>query len=81
MQPFKSEMMRELAERGFMHQCSDPAALDALAQKERRTEAEADEAREDRGDDQRRSDENHDRHRFEHASGDQQSATSTNEQG
>ena len=35
MQPFKSEMMRVLAERGFMHQCSDPAALDALAQKER----------------------------------------------
>ena len=28
MEPFKSEMMRLLAERGFMHQCSDPAALD-----------------------------------------------------
>ena len=35
MEPFKSEMMRMLAERGFMHQCSDAVALDALAQKER----------------------------------------------
>src|SRR3974390_2904879 len=35
MEPFKSEMMRMLAERGFMHQCSDAGALDALALKER----------------------------------------------
>ena len=34
MAPFKSEMMQVLAERGFMHQCSDPAGLDGLAAKE-----------------------------------------------
>jgi tyrosyl-tRNA synthetase len=37
MQAFKSEMMRVLSERGFMHQCSDPTGLDALADKERVT--------------------------------------------
>jgi tyrosyl-tRNA synthetase len=37
MEPFKSEMMRVLAERGFMHQCSDAAGLDALAASERVT--------------------------------------------
>ncbi len=34
MKPFKSEMMRVLAERGFMHQCSNAEALDALAASE-----------------------------------------------
>jgi tyrosyl-tRNA synthetase len=34
MEPFKSEMMRVLADRGFMHQCSDADALDTLARKE-----------------------------------------------
>jgi tyrosyl-tRNA synthetase len=37
MAPFKSEMMQVLAERGFMHQCSDPAGLDGLAAKEQIT--------------------------------------------
>jgi tyrosyl-tRNA synthetase len=37
MEPFKSEMMRVLADRGFLHQCSDPAGLDALAAKEQIT--------------------------------------------
>ena len=30
MSPFKSDLMRVLSERGFIHQCSDPAELDAL---------------------------------------------------
>src|SRR3954447_512283 len=37
MQAFKSELMKVLSERGFLHQCSDPAGLDALADKERIT--------------------------------------------
>ena len=31
MQPFKSDLMKVLAERGFLHQCSNPEGLDALA--------------------------------------------------
>jgi len=31
MSAFKSDFMRVLAERGFIHQCSDPEGLDALA--------------------------------------------------
>ncbi len=31
MQPFKSELMKVLAERGFLHQCSDAEGLDSLA--------------------------------------------------
>ena len=33
MSTFKSDLLGVLAERGFIHQCSDPAGLDALAQK------------------------------------------------
>ncbi len=33
MSDFKSDLMRVLAERGYIHQCSDPAGLDALALK------------------------------------------------
>src|SRR5262249_40635130 len=33
MSTFKSDLLRVLSERGFIHQCSDPAGLDALAQK------------------------------------------------
>src|ERR1041385_2749607 len=32
MSTFKSDLLRVLAERGFIHQCSDPTGLDALAQ-------------------------------------------------
>ena len=31
MSEFKSDLMRILTERGFVHQCSDPQGLDALA--------------------------------------------------
>ncbi len=31
MSPFKSDLMHVLSERGFVHQCSDPEGLDALA--------------------------------------------------
>src|SRR5581483_11686432 len=34
MKPFKSELMRVLAERGFLHQCSNPEGLDELAARE-----------------------------------------------
>ena len=34
MTAFKSDLMRVLSERGFVHQCSDPEGLDALALKE-----------------------------------------------
>jgi len=34
MAAFKSDLMRVLSERGFIHQCSDPEGLDALALKE-----------------------------------------------
>jgi tyrosyl-tRNA synthetase len=37
MEPFKSELMKVLAERGFLHQASDPQGLDALAESERVT--------------------------------------------
>jgi tyrosyl-tRNA synthetase len=37
MSTFKSDLMRVLSERGFIHQCSDSAALDALATKGRIT--------------------------------------------
>jgi tyrosyl-tRNA synthetase len=35
--PFKSDLMTVLAERGYLHQCSDPEGLDALAAKEKVT--------------------------------------------
>ena len=34
MSAFKSDFLRVLSERGFLHQCSDPAALDTLASRE-----------------------------------------------
>jgi tyrosyl-tRNA synthetase len=34
MNPFKSDLMRVLSTRGFIHQCSDPEGLDAMALKE-----------------------------------------------
>jgi tyrosyl-tRNA synthetase len=33
MTTFRSDFLRILDERGFIHQCSDPDGLDALAQK------------------------------------------------